>query len=775
MAKTKIGSLFASIALDTRGLRTGINKATRMLSGFGSNLQTVGRNIGMGIGLPLTALGATSVKTFAGFEQSMAKVRAVSGATAKEFSELSKVAKDLGASTRFTATQVSGLQLNFSKLGLNPDQINAVTEATLDLALATGEDLAESARVGASTMKGFGLEAKDMTRITDVMAKSFSSSALDLEKFAVSMRNAQVMARLAGMSIEETTAMVATLVDTGQDASKAGTDIRMIFIKLAQEGLTLGEAFERVNNSADQLSTAVELVGARAGGSLVTLAGNIPKLRELTKEFNNAEGSAKEMADIMDNTLEGAFFRLQSAVQSVQISMGELANKHLTPLINKFAIFIQANNEAIGQMFMQASVVGVLTVAFSGLLFVVGALSASLASIGSLVALALTPMGLKIMAITVAIGVLIGAIFQSNVQLHGVKDTMIGLFNGIEKTVHALHLLGQGLITIGKVAYHTFIAMISLLTPFWRATMEIGKLLIELPSLLTSQTARDNFIQAGKDLGKALTEGLTFSDYQKATADLAVVLKEDFEKMGKITGKLFGESSSEEMVDTTIETMKKLKENMQNIFAEMNDKGGSVEGGNNGFFSQLAKQGKKAFASLAENADVQLSEVESIVNRASDNMTTALQKFFNTGKMDMKDFVRSILIDLQKLMIQKTITNPLMNAIGGAIFGGATSSVGNIGMTDLPTIDGFARNGGSVQAGGTYMVGEAGAELFVPRTSGTIIPNHKLGGAGGVTVNFNVQATDANSFDSQLAQRSNMIIGMIDQAFNRRSRVGINS
>ena len=455
MAKTKIGSLFASIALDTRGLRTGINKATRMLSGFGSNLQTVGRNIGMGIGVPLTALGATSVKTFAGFEQSMAKVRAVSGATAKEFSELSKVAKDLGASTRFTATQVSGLQLNFSKLGLKPDEINAVTGATLDLALATGEDLAESARVGASTMKGFGLEAKDMTRITDVMAKSFSSSALDLEKFAVSMRNAQVMARLAGMSIEETTAMVATLVDTGQDASKAGTDIRMIFIKLAEAGLTLGEAFSKVNNSADKVSTAVDLVGARAGASLVTLAGNIPKLRELTKEFNNAEGSAKEMADIMDNTLEGAFFRLQSAVQSVQISMGELANKHLTPLVNKFAIFIQANNEAIGQMVMQASVVGVVTVAFSGLLFVVGALSASLASIGSMVALALTPMGAKIIAITVAVGVLATAIFQSNVQVHGLRNTMIGLFEIVEATVISVQLFAQGFIILGKVAMLT--------------------------------------------------------------------------------------------------------------------------------------------------------------------------------------------------------------------------------------------------------------------------------------------------------------------------------
>ena len=95
-----------------------------------------------------------------------------------------------------------------------------------------------------------------------------------------------------------------------------------------------------------------------------------------------------------------------------------------------------------------------------------------------------------------------------------------------------------------------------------------------------------------------------------------------------------------------------------------------------------------------------------------------------------------------------------------------------MGFTDLPKIDGFARNGGTVQAGNTYMVGEAGAELFVPRTSGTVIPNHQLGG-GGVNVTFNVEATDAQSFDSQLGQRSNMIVGMIQEAMNRQGKAGI--
>jgi hypothetical protein len=580
------------------------------------------------------------------------------------------------------------------------------------------------------------------------------------------------MARLAGMSIEETTAMVATLVDTGQDASKAGTDIRMIFIKLAEAGLTLGEAFSKVNNSADKVSTAVDLVGARAGASLVTLAGNIPKLRELTKEFNNAEGSAKEMADIMDNTLEGAFFRLQSAVQSVQISMGELANKHLTPLINKFAIFIQANNEAIGKMLMQASVIGVVTVAFSGLLFVVGALSASLASIGSLVALALTPMGAKIIAITVAIGVMAGAIFQSNVQLHGLKDTLVGVFDFVEDTVNIVKLLAQGFMTLAKVAYHSAIAIVKIFTP----VVDIISGLIEI--IFTNPfdaESRRKAIEGAKKLSQGVFDALTFAQYREETAKIAVILEEDFAKMGETTGKLFAESNSETMVDKTLETIKKLKENMQNIFAKMNDTGGTGEEG--GLFADIAKQGKKAFESIAEEAGVQLKDMENILKKASNNMTDTLQKFMNDGKASFKDFANSILLDMQRLIIQKGITDPIMNAVGGFLFQtggiGGAGSAGSMGITDFPSIDGFARNGGSVRAGGTYMVGEAGAELFVPRTSGTVIPNHQLGGAGNVTVNFNVEATDANSFDQQIAQRQELIASMINQAFNKRGQVGI--
>jgi len=108
------------------------------------------------------------VKTVAEFEQQMANVKAITGATAEEFAKLEKSAKELGASTQFTASEVGKLQEEYAKLGFSTQQILDASEATLELATATGSDLAQSAKVAAATINGFRLEAKDTQRIVDV-------------------------------------------------------------------------------------------------------------------------------------------------------------------------------------------------------------------------------------------------------------------------------------------------------------------------------------------------------------------------------------------------------------------------------------------------------------------------------------------------------------------------------------------------------------------------------------------------------------------------------
>jgi hypothetical protein len=300
-----------------------------------------------------------SLKTIANFEQAMSKVRAVTGALPKDFKALQTNAKLLGSTTSKTATQVASLQLEFAKLGFSTTDILNATEATISLSIAAGSDLAESAKVAASTINGFGLSASETQRVVDVMAKSFSSSALDLQKFQVGMANAQVAAKVTGRTLEETAAFLSILSDTGIDASKAGTDLRVIFSKLAIKGVDLNKAMDDISKSSNKVATAQKLVGDRAFSSLITLTENRKVADELTESYNNAAGAAEEMARIMEDNLLGDVDKLTSAWEGFILGLnkgeGTISNvfrglvKWLTAVVSMFNMANKSYKELVEQ------------------------------------------------------------------------------------------------------------------------------------------------------------------------------------------------------------------------------------------------------------------------------------------------------------------------------------------------------------------------------------------------------------------------------------------
>jgi hypothetical protein len=266
---------------------------------------------------------SNGVKTVAEFEQQMANVKAITGATAEEFAKLEKSAKELGASTQFTASEVGKLQEEYAKLGFSTQQILDASEATLELATATGSDLAQSAKVAAATINGFRLEAKDTQRIVDVMAKSFTSSALDLNKFEVAMSAVAPVAATVGMTLEETTASLGVLVDAGFDASTAGTALRNILLDTQKAGISVSEAFNQIKASADPSSKALDLFGKRGAAVAITLANSTNKTANFTRELKNAQGAAEAMARIVGDTLEGDVKRLNSAFEGLILNLGD--------------------------------------------------------------------------------------------------------------------------------------------------------------------------------------------------------------------------------------------------------------------------------------------------------------------------------------------------------------------------------------------------------------------------------------------------------------------
>ena len=290
-----------------------------------------------------------AIKTLEEFEQQMAKVKAVTGATEAEFNLLTTSAKELGRASLFTSTEVGKLQEELAKLGFTTPEILAASDAILQLATASGSDLAQSAVVSASTLRGFALDATETQRIVDVMAKSFSSTSLDINKFQTAMATVAPVAKTAGISVEKTTALLGTLTDAGFDASTAGTALRNIFLEIGKRGITLEDALSQIRNSSDKTTTALDLFGKRGAALAITLADNEQKSIDLTHAFNNAGPAAREMADIIGNTSVGATKKLSSAYEGMILTIGEGSEDGLTK-VKLFAadllnLFTDVNNQ----------------------------------------------------------------------------------------------------------------------------------------------------------------------------------------------------------------------------------------------------------------------------------------------------------------------------------------------------------------------------------------------------------------------------------------------
>ena len=280
-----------------------------------------------GIGLFLVAAGSlaglftAATKKGAEFAKQMSTLRAVSNASAEEMDALSASAKELGATTQFTAIQVGELQTEFAKMGFTTDQILASTKATLDLAASMEVDLASAAMLAGSTVNAFGLEAEDTQRVVDVLAKSTSSSALDFTSLQEALKNVSPAAKATGRTIEETSALLGILANNGVKGGRAGTGLSKAFIELNKKGIPLNEALDKIKNSSNGLNTALGLAGNIGGRALLSLADKQGEIKDLTDQFNNAAGAAQAMAEVRLDNLAGDTTKLNSAWEGFLLSL----------------------------------------------------------------------------------------------------------------------------------------------------------------------------------------------------------------------------------------------------------------------------------------------------------------------------------------------------------------------------------------------------------------------------------------------------------------------
>ena len=402
----QVSKLSVLLMFDTSQFEKSLDQSQKKMMRAGRAMQEIGKNFSIGVSLPLAIIGKRVTETATAFEYQMARVSAISGATSSDFAELGENAEKLGASTIFTAKEVGQLSEEFAKLGFTAQEIVKVTESTLSLAQVTGASLPRAAEIAGATLRTFGLEADQVGQVNDVVAVAISRSALDFESFAETMKYAGSQAAISGISMEELGAAMGVLANRGVKGSIAGTRLRMIFAKLAEEGGNVHDNFLNLINSNISMTEAIDRFGVRAATAIPVLQENREEFFELEKQMRESSGALAIMQETMDDTSFAAQKKLKSALEDVSIQMG----KALLPIVNALAGFLTrvANGFAALPTFVQTLIVsfGALAAAFGPLLFGLGrlmtmmpALTTMFPRLAAAISTATGPVGLIIAAV----------------------------------------------------------------------------------------------------------------------------------------------------------------------------------------------------------------------------------------------------------------------------------------------------------------------------------------------------------------------------------------
>lgn len=293
------------------------------------------------------------------FEQASANLAAVIGKTRDQTTALTEQAKQLGATTQYTAVQITDLQTNLARLGFTESEILNSTKAVQALATATGADLGEAANLAGAALRGFGLNAAEMERVASVLAVSTTKSALSFEKLATALPTVAPVAKQFGFSIEDTVTLLGKLSDAGLDASTAGTATRKILLNLADANGKLAQALGRPVSNVEELGEALvqlkekgldlnkmlELTDVRSVTAFATFVDNAATLRDFKNSITDCSDALQSMVDEQLNTLQGSVTIMKSAWEGLLISFSN-SNGILKSLTDELTRLLTAWTEA---------------------------------------------------------------------------------------------------------------------------------------------------------------------------------------------------------------------------------------------------------------------------------------------------------------------------------------------------------------------------------------------------------------------------------------------
>jgi TP901 family phage tail tape measure protein len=427
-------SIFGRMSLDDsdyqRGLRSAEGEtkkaADRMATDWkkvGEAAQTVGKALSLTLTAPIVAFGATAIRAAADFESSMNKVRGITQATGDDFQRLEALAKDLGASTQFSASQAADAMGFLAMAGFDVDDIMSSLPGVLELAAAGNIDLARAADIASNVLSGFGLEAGEVARVNDVLALASISANTNVEQLGNAFKFVAPVAAALGVSVEESAAAIGIMSDAGIQGEMAGTALRNILGQLAKESDELGINVYDLNGQMLPLADIIEQLevrglntaeamgefGQRAGPALqALLSRGSGALRDLTGNLEDAGGTAARLATTNMEGFNGAVLNLRSAIEGLQIAIaqsGLLAFfqgliERLTGVIRYLSTLNPQLLQVITILAGLAAAVGPVLLVFGTLLLQIPKITAALAVLRTAMLAFTGPVGLFLLAAT---------------------------------------------------------------------------------------------------------------------------------------------------------------------------------------------------------------------------------------------------------------------------------------------------------------------------------------------------------------------------------------
>ena len=327
----------------------------------GEALAPVGKLLTASVTAPVVAFGAASIKTGMDFSAAISKVGALSGATGKDLQKLEDCAREMGATTMYSATDAADALGYMALAGWDVNESTTALPGVLSLAAASGMDLAQASDLCTDYMSAFGMEANQASHFADVLAYAQAHSNTTTEQLGAAFQNCAVNCNNFGMDAEQTTAVLGKLADQGLKGSEAGTAlnavIRDMTTKMKDGQIQIGKTKVAVTDAngnfrdmsdivadvqkATEGMTEAEKLNAlqstftadsiKAMGILVN--GTEGELEGFTNELYNSEGAAKSMAEALNNNLKGDITKLKSAFGELQLQIAD----RLTPVLRNLA------------------------------------------------------------------------------------------------------------------------------------------------------------------------------------------------------------------------------------------------------------------------------------------------------------------------------------------------------------------------------------------------------------------------------------------------------